>query len=292
MSKKSLSLLLNGISRGAILLIPFLLLLRFPDSVIVGAFFMVMLLYFCFQSMSGIIWNHLLGDCVTGRRRGQLAGTLFAISGFITFISSNLVKIIRDSPELDRRTKYGIIFGLAGILLTSSVLCFIPLREEPVGASPKEERNVKVYLSELFRCFRNRDFNWLLITNCLSHTSSMINTFIYLYAQNFLRLPSTQVSTLLVIQTLGVIAGGFSTGRVSSRFGCKRMLIFAESLGLLVPVCSLTAMHTQFPFFTMCAGGNVFAVRPVYVVQILVIVLTLVSASRLRLIVYPETQTK
>ena len=291
-SKKSLSLLLNGISRGAILLIPFLLLLRFPDSVIVGAFFMVMLLYFCFQSMSGIIWNHLLGDCVTGRRRGQLAGTLFAISGFITFISSNLVKIIRDSPELDRRTKYGIIFGLAGILLTSSVLCFIPLREEPVGASPKEERNVKVYLSELFRCFRNRDFNWLLITNCLSHTSSMINTFIYLYAQNFLRLPSTQVSTLLVIQTLGVIAGGFSTGRVSSRFGCKRMLIFAESLGLLVPVCSLTAMHTQFPFFTMCAGGNVFAVRPVYVVQILVIVLTLVSASRLRLIVYPETQTK
>lgn len=348
-SKKSLSLLLNGISRGSVLLIPFLLLLRFPDSVIVGSFFMVMLLYFCFQSMSSIIWNHLLGDCVAGKRRGQLVGTLFAVSGLITFLSSNLIKIIRDTPDLDRWTKYGIIFGLAGILLTSSVLCFIPLKEEAVGASLKEEHNVKVYLGELFRCFRSRDFNWLLITNCLSHTSSMINTFIYLYAQNFLRLPSTQVSTLLVIQTLGVIAGGFSTGRISSRFGCKCMLIFAESLELFVPICNLTAMHTQLPFYTMCAavfffgfsksgymgyqthlleivpaakkvyhivckslvmlplslvstlvgyvlqqaaGGNVFAVRPVYIVQILVIVLTIVSASRLKLVVYPNTQAK
>ncbi len=345
-SKKSLSLLLNGISRGAILLIPFLLFLRFPDSIIIGTFFTIMVVYFCLQSMSGIIWNHLLGDCVTGQKRGQLMGTLFAMSGFITFISSNLVKIIRDTPDLDRWTKYGIIFGLAGILLTSSVLCFIPLREEQHDASPGEERNLKAYLLELFHCFRNRDFNRLLVTNCLSHTSSMINTFIYLYAQNFLCLPSTQVSTLLVIQTLGVIAGGFSTGRISSRFGCKRMLIFAESLGLFVPICSLTAMHTRFPFFVMCAavfffgfsksgymgyqthlleivspskkvyhivckslamlplslvstlvgyvlqqaaGGSASAVWPVYTVQILVILLTLVSASRLKLVVYPKS---
>lgn len=253
-SKKKLSLLFNGISRGSILLIPLLLLVRFPDSVIVGIFFSIMLVYFCMQSMTGIIWNHLLGDCVDGKRRGQLVGTLFSISGFITFVSSSLVKIIRDSQSLERNNKYAIIFGLAGTLVAISVLCFIPLKETKQQGTPKEDRNAKAYLHELISCFKNRDYDWLLVTNIFSHSSIMINSFIYLYAQNFLQLPSTQVSTLLVVQTLGVIAGGFTTGRISSRFGCKRMLILVESLGLCVPLLNLTAMRSSVPFACMCAA--------------------------------------
>ncbi len=348
-NKRSMSLLLNGISRSSILLVPLFLLLHFPNSLIIKVFFLIIMMYSCLQSMSGIIWNHLLGDCVSGQMRGRLVGTLFSVSGFITFLSSNLVKIVRDNPAMDYRTKYAIIFLLAGALLSISVLCFIPLREPGHLSSSKESRNVTAYLKELLHSFRNRSFNWLLLTNCLSYSSVMINGFIYLYAQTFLRLPSSQISTLLVIQTLGIIAGGFSTGHISSRFGSKRMLIFAESLGLCVPICSLIAAHSAFPFFLICVAvffvgfsksgymgyqthlleivppdkkvyhivcksiallpfslvstliGHILqqiadkgasAAWPVYTVQVFIIVLTIISASRLKLIIYYQNRTR
>lgn len=253
-SKRKLSLLFNGISRGSILLIPLILLFHFPDSAIIGIFFAIMLSYFCMQSITGITWNHLLGDCVDGKSRGKLVGTLFSCSGLITFLSSNLVKIIRDNPDIDRWNKYGIIFGLAGILLAISTLCFIPLKEERSKIPEKQGHNVRAYLLQLFSCYKNKHFDWMLFTNCFSQSSIMINTFIYLYAQNFLKLPATKVSSLLVVQTLGVIAGGFSTGRISSRFGSRRMLVFTESLGIFVPICNLFAMRTVHPFYLMCVS--------------------------------------
>lgn len=253
-SKRRLSLLLNGISRGSILLIPILLLLRAADTAVIFVFFGILLIYFAFQSMTGIIWNHLLGDCVEASRRAKLVGTLFSISGFITFASSNIVKAIRDNPSLDRWNKYAIIFGLAGILVAVSVLCFIPLKEETQGAGSREKQDLRSYILELLRCFKNRDFDKMLVTNCFAQSSTMINAFVYLYAQNFLMLPAEQVSTLLVLQTLGVIAGGFLSGRISARFGSRRMLVLVESLGILVPVINLAAMRVSAPFYLMCAA--------------------------------------
>lgn len=255
-SKKRLSILFNGISRGSILLLPVLLLFHVPDHMIVKIFFALMLVYFLCQSMSGIIWNHLLGDCVEGGQRGKLVGTLFSISGLITFFSSNLVKVIRDSQRLDRWSKYALIFGLAGILLAVSVMCFLPLQENKSAVSKAEKLSPKAYLKELLLCFQNRDYTRLLLTSCFSQASLLVNAFIYLFAQDFLKLSTPQVSTLLVLQTMGVIVGGFVTGRISSRFGTKRMLLLVESIGLMVPVMNLMAMRTAAPFVLM--GAAVF----------------------------------
>lgn len=344
-SKKRLSITLNGISRTAILLVPLFLILRLPDPWIVAGFFAIILVYFVFQSMTGIIWNHLLGDCVEGRRRGQLVGTLFAISGFITFASSSLVKIIRDSAALNRWEKYAIIFGLAGVLVAVSVLCFIPLKEQGQAAEKQPRLPAREYLRQLLRCFQNRDYDKMLAANCFSQASIMINSFIYLFAQDFLKLSTSQVSSLLVLQTLGVVAGGFLTGRISSRFGSKRMITLVESLGVLVPLLNLAAMRISIPFpvmgaavflmgfsrsgymgyqthllevaeperkiyYIVCkslvllpvslvstlvghflqqmAGGSVFALQPVYGLQILLALCAAAAASRLRLVVYEK----
>lgn len=252
-SKKKWSMLFNGISRGSILLVPLILLLHFPDSAVVTIFFAILLVYFCLQSMTGIIWNNLLGDCVDGKSRGKLVGTLFALSGLITFGSTNLVKFIRDNQGIGRNEKYALIFGLAGVLMTVSVLCFIPLKENNgTKKAAGEKMETAVYLRELIHCFKNRDYNWLLATNIFSQASFMISGFIFLYAQNFLKLPTEQVSTLLVVQTVGVIAGGFVTGQISSRFGSKRMLLFIETMGIGVPIFNILAGHSANPFGIMC----------------------------------------
>ncbi len=246
-SKRRVSLLFNGVSRGLILVIPVVLLMGLSNSMVIVIFFAVMLVYFICQPVAGISWNYLLGDCVDAQKRGKLMGTLFAISGFITFASSNVIRLIRGNEGINQSQKYALIFALAGVFLSASVLCFVPLKEKSIGKVKKEELSTKAYISALLICFKNKDFVRLLFANGFSQVSTLINAFIYVYAQNTLKLGVGQISNLLVIQTVGLVIGGLTTGRVSSRFGTKRLLILIESIGLSIPLLELASSQVS-PF--------------------------------------------
>lgn len=252
-SKRKISLTFNGISRGLILLIPVILLLGLPNEWIIVCFMGVMLVYFFCQPITGTAWNYLLGACVEPQNRGKLMGTLFAISGFITFGSSNIIKLIREAGDFTPTERYALIFGLAGVLLSISVLFFIPLKEKPAQQEKKEAVTPKAYLRSLMSCFRNKDFRRLIVTNVFSQSSTLINAFIYVYAQNVLKLGTKEISNLLVIQTVGIVIGGFTTGRISSRFGTKRMLL-VECLGLGIPLLELISGGVTEPFWLMAAA--------------------------------------
>lgn len=246
-SKRKVSLLFNGVSRGLLLVIPVILLMGLSNSMVIVIFFAVMLVYFICQPVAGISWNYLLGDCVEAQKRGNLMGTLFAISGFITFASSNIIRLIRGSGGIDQSQKYALIFALAGVFLTISVLCFVPLKEKSIDNVKKEELSAKAYIPALLICFKNKDFVRLLFANGFSQVSTLVNAFIYVYAQNTLKLSVGQISNLLVIQTVGLVIGGLTTGRVSSRFGTKRLLILIESIGLAIPLLELASSRVS-PF--------------------------------------------
>ncbi len=252
--KRRLSLTLNGISRGLMLLIPLLILLGVAGKAMLAAFFAVMFFYDVCQPITGISWNYLLGNCVSPAKRGKLLGTLLGVSGIITFLASNIIKAIRANPNLTGMGQYASIFFLGGSLMFCSVLFFLPLREQGSTASKKEERNPKAYLINLMASFQNKAFDWAIATNVFSNTSMAVNTFFFLFAKNTLRLDTGGISNLLIVQTLGLMAGGFTTGRISSRFGIKRMLTMAESLGLLVPVLGLLALRASAPFALAAAA--------------------------------------
>jgi MFS family permease len=246
--KRTLSLTLNGISRGLILLIPILVTIGLKNNAMLIAFFVIMFVYYICQPITGISWNYLLGDCVSPAKRGKLLGTLLGISGIITFLASNIIKAIRANPGLTNMGQYASIFFLGGSMMFCSVLFFIPLKEQSATASSKEERNPKAYLTNLVVSFRNKAFDWAIVTNVFSNISMAVNTFFFLFARNTLHFDTDAVSNLLIVQTLGLMAGGFITGRISARFGIKRMLTMVESLGILVPILGLLALKFPSPF--------------------------------------------
>ncbi len=257
-SKKKMSMVINGITRTAFLLIPLGIVLGLSPMAELTLFFGVMVLSSMGQPVTGITWNYLLGDCVPPERRGKLLGTLYALSGVITFVSSALIKAIRSSPTLSEYSQYAAIFALGGILLTCSVLCYIPLRERTVGGTAREQRNFRTYLHQLLNCYRNRLFRGALVANVFSSMALSVNAFFFVFAQNTLMLSTDQVSNLIVVQTLGLMVGGVVTGRISERLGLKRMLQTIEGLGILVPVTGLLAMGTGAPF--------VFAALAVFII--------------------------
>jgi predicted MFS family arabinose efflux permease len=242
-SKRKLSLLFNGISRCAILVIPLSLLLHLPNAQVIAFFFIVMVLYHACQSITGISWNYLLGVCVGAENRGKLLGTLFAFSGVISFLSSNIVRLLRENQSLDMSTRYASIFALGGILIACSVLFFIPLKE-PGGAEPAREKfSPGAYLKNLAECCKDQFFRRLIITQAFATVSTAINTFVYIIAQNYLNVRTEWISYMIIIQTVGVFAGGLITGHISERFGSKRTLLLGESLGLSIPILELLALR-------------------------------------------------
>lgn len=256
-SKRNLSLWVNGLSRSAILLIPLGIFLKLSPAAELALFFCVIAFYFICQPVTGLTWNYLLGDCVPASRRGKLLGTLYALSGVITFASSAIIKGIRAS-SLTEGYQYACIFSLGGLLMACSVLFYLPLKEKTHTGSTVKARDVRGYVRELCGCFRNRLFRRVIFTNVFSQLSISVNSFFYIFAQNVLALSTDQVSNLIVLQTLGMMLGGVITGRVSERLGLKRMLQLIEGLGVFVPVMGLMALRSAAPF--AFAAAAVFAI--------------------------------
>ncbi len=244
--KRRMSMLINGISRSSFLLIPLGLFLGLRPKAELTLFFIVIFFYYLMQPVTGLIWSYLLGACVPNQKRGRLLGTLFGLSGLLTFISSTIIKWIRSSA-FSESIQYAMIFSLGGTIMACSVLFFIPLRERTAVEAPKRI-GFQVYIRELLSCFRNRLFCRLLVANAFSSAAVIINTFYLIFAQNRLGLGADKVSNLIIVQTLGLMAGGFTTGHISGKYGIKRTLQLIESLELLVPVMGLLALYGN-PYF-------------------------------------------
>lgn len=254
-SKKWFSIILNGVARSSVVFISLGLALGLPKGGELILFFAVMGLFYLNQPVTGLAWNHLLGACVRPQNRGRLLGTLYAISGVITFLSSAIIKAIRASA-LDEGGQYAAIFLLGGVLLGCSVLFYLPLKEGTAGESgAKPERiGLRTYIAELKSCYRNRMFRKTLFANTFSSLAVAVNAFFFVFAQNVLCLSADQISNLIVFQTLGLMLGGMITGRISQYLGVKRMLQCVEGLGILVPVMGLLATGSAHAFLFAAIG--------------------------------------
>ena len=245
--KKRISLTFNGYARTSMLFIPLMLMLGINNELIIPVFFIIITLFYVCQSITGIAWNFLLGACVQPQQRGKLLGNLFAMSGILSFISGNIVRVLRENEALLPNQRYSAIFALGGVLMAMSVLFFIPLKEEAPTEAKKEDRNLKTYIASLLKCFKNKLFRRMVFTQAFSQICMTVNTFVYVFADEHLGLATSWISYMIIIQAVGVIAGGLVTGRVSSRFGSKRTLMVAETVAIIIPLLQLTALIFKPP---------------------------------------------
>ena len=239
-SKRALSMLLNGIGRSAILLIPLGIVLGLSNRVELLLFFAVMLVHYLLSPITGTAWSYLLGVCVSDERRNRLIGRLYSVSGIITFLSGWVIKLVRASA-ISESMQYAIIFALGGTIMALSVVFYIPLKEPQQDQKTISHIDFGNYLSGLASCFKEKDFRRFLYSSMDTQIVANISAFFFLFAQNTLRLDAATISNLIIVQTIGLVVGGFAGGEVSSRFGVKFTIGAVRVLELIVPVCALLA---------------------------------------------------
>jgi len=246
-SKRNFAMIFNGSSRAAMLLIAVALFMDLPLQSILVLFFIVILYYSFCQPLTGLSWNHLIGAYMPPEKRATMLGILYSASGVLIFLSSYIIKYIRSHPALTEKTQYAWIFLIGGLFVATSVLWYVPLKEDREHLEQRGTAHGKDYVMELMRCYKNKKFRQIIYTQLFANVSTNINTFFFLFAQDTLLFSPQNISDLIVVQTLGVMVGGFVTGWISQRFGVKRMLQTMEALGVLVPVMGLAAMAGHLP---------------------------------------------
>ena len=247
-SKRNISILLNGIGRAGMLLIPLGVFLNLSFKAELILFFCVIIVHYFASPLTGITWSYLLGVCVPDERRGRLLGRLYAISGMITFASSAFIKFIRAQEGIPEYTQYAIIFSLGGLLMATSVLFYLPLKEPKEINTEKTQPTPRMYLKHILVCFKDGCFRRLLYASAFSQLTSNISAFFFVFAQTVLGLSADRVSNLIIFQTLGLMIGGFVTGEIANKFGTRKMLISVRVLEILLPVLSLLSISSPYAY--------------------------------------------
>jgi MFS family permease len=101
---------------------------------------------------------------------------------------------------------------------------------------------LKEYVGSVSGSLKIKPFRGLIALNVLYSLATCANAYVFVFARSALHATDETVSSMIMVQLVGQVAGGFLLGRVSKRFGNKPILLIACSFVILLPVFLLLAM--------------------------------------------------
>jgi hypothetical protein len=241
-SKKRFNMTMNGIFRPSILAFAILLIIFGATNIVVAVFLVVLMLFLVSQSMSGIAWQYLVSASIRPENRAQMLGKLLIISGIASIASGFVVKLVLGSAAFTPDIQYAIIFGMAGVSFTLSVVAMSPLKETLPVDDTFRRITLKEYVGSVSGSLKIKPFRGLIALNVLYSLATCANAYVFVFARSALHATDETVSSMIMVQLVGQVAGGFLLGRVSKRFGNKPILLIACSFVILLPVFLLLAM--------------------------------------------------
>ena len=127
-----------------------------------------------------------------------------------------------------------VLFGAAGAVLTLSALVMSFARDLPHPPQLAQQSPRQYYRSLPRLLGRDRLFGKVVTIRSLSLVSLMLSPFIVLFGQERLDFAPQQVSTLVYLQIIGSLLGGWLWGQVSNRLGNQQVIFLSQSLALLL----------------------------------------------------------
>ena len=217
-----------------------LLLLDLSPWLTAGVFLLIYTLLCAGDGLIVIPWTDLFSRTVVSEKRGLMLGYQMLFGGMGALLAGFIVKTVLDHPDLNNDQRFSIIFGGAAIALTLSSVAMTYSRDLPHEIEAVRPKPLQYYkkLPVYFR--RHPDFIQVVVIRVLSIVVFMIAPFIIIFGQDRLALPSEAVSTLIYIQMIGSLLGGFIWGRISRRYGNHRVIQFSQIMGLLLAVSMAT----------------------------------------------------
>jgi hypothetical protein len=242
------------ITRPLPLLIIPVLFLDLSPWLTTGIFLFLYALLFAGDGLIIVPCIDLFGRTIESGKRGLLLGNQQVLGGIGALLAGSAVKATLDSSLLNNNQKFSIIFGGAVAIMTLSSVAMSFSRDLPRKVS-LEKPNPRRYYRQMPEHIRRHPlFLQVALTRILSIIVAMVAPFVILFCQDLLSLAQKEVSTLIVIQIIGSLLGGFLWGKISQRIGNHRVILISQSLGLILALSVILlamAPHGMMPVYLL-----------------------------------------
>lgn len=236
-----------------LLMVP-ILFLNLSPWFTTGIFLVLYGLFFAGDGLIVIPWIDLFSRTIESGKRGLLLGNQQVLGGIGALLAGSVVKATLDSPLLNNDQKFAIIFGAAAMVMILASIAQAFSRDLPHKVTQEKPNPLRYYRQIPAHIRSNPLFAKIALTRVLSIIAAMVAPFVILFCQDLLSLEQKEVSTLILIQIIGSLLGGFLWGKISHRLGNHRVILISQSLGLLLALSVILLAllpHVAMPAFLL-----------------------------------------
>ncbi len=213
-------------------------LTRYPDWMLV-VFLAGVGLFNVLDGIASVAWFDLMAAAIPPTRRGRLIGAGQLFGGLAGIGVGALVGVVLSSPMLPYPRNYAVLFALAGLALTPSIIALTLLREPERSApiSTTASPGLRSQLREVWRGWP--DFRRLVFGRWLIGLFGLALPFYILHATEVVGLPEVVVGWFVSAQMVGGIVASIGLGWLSERWGPRAAIWAGAAVTLISPVLAL-----------------------------------------------------
>ncbi len=219
---------------------------------VVGSFFVWILVFSLSGSLAGISYDDIFGKLVPRGERGKLAAARQFVSSLAAFGGGWIIARVFSVNSLTFPKNYALVLfiGFVGLVIASIAFWFI--KEPPAEVREDIRPPLRSLLRRVPGILReNPEFLRFIVVENLSSFSLMIMPFYMIFAKDKFAVSDAYIGRYLLFQIGGAIASNLLWGWIAGRFDSKKVVRFCLLLGGLIPLVALGIAHF---------GANIFAI--------------------------------
>ncbi len=192
-----------------------------------------------FDAFTTQAWFDMMGRALSPRVRARVI-TVNSLIGSVGGIGAGLVVAqVLASPQLPFPVNYALLFFLAWLFITFSLVSMLFIKERTSEAPPTTQahQSGSDFNTKLREAWRNDPaFRRMLITRLLTGVENMAAAFYVVFARERLGLPDSAIGVFTIAYVVGGLIGITLFGTLSERYGPRRAINAACMLQFIAPL--------------------------------------------------------
>lgn len=213
---------------------------------LIGAFFLVLAFFSLGAGLVGIPFMDMVGKVVPPHRRGAFFAQRMFWGGLLALGSSSLVGFLLAEPDgLRFPLNVAVLFVLASFGFALTAWSWSLVKEPPsdVPATAVDQGMLRELLVQVRRglAILREDalYRRYMIMRLALTIASWAAPFYVVYAERELAIPASMLGLYLGVRNAAGIVSNLFWGRISDRWGNRKLLLMTNVLGILSPLLAL-----------------------------------------------------
>ncbi len=233
---------------------------------VVGSFFVWVLVFSLSGSLAGISYTDIVGKLVAKGERGRLYAVKQFTNSLAAFGGGLIVIHVFKTNAVSFPANYALVLfiGFVGLIVASLAFWFI--REPPSTVAEDANASLLSSLQRIPAILRQHpEFLRFIVVENLSSFSLMVMPFYMIFAKEHFLVSDAYIGRYLLFQIGGTILSNLLWGWIADRLGSKRVVRGCLLLGGLIPLVALGLSHLNADIFAIVffLVGFVFSGRRV-----------------------------